>query len=96
MRTETIKGDIFAWRKLPLFIIKLSLENRYLFDFIKYETMRAEIDATILEQYQWILWEGKNTPPNIRKLGCLSGMIAECVNKGSLRLGLPINNLNNH
>jgi len=52
MRTETIKGDIFAWRKLPLFLIKLSIENRYLFDFIKYETMRAEIDATILEQYQ--------------------------------------------
>jgi hypothetical protein len=49
MRTETIKGDIFAWRKLALFLIKLSIENRYLFDFIKYETMRAEVDATILE-----------------------------------------------
>jgi hypothetical protein len=49
MRTETIKGDIFAWRKLPLFLIKLSIENRYLFDLIKYETMRAELDATILE-----------------------------------------------
>jgi len=44
MKSDTIKGDILAWKKLPKFLIKLSIENPFLFDFLKYETMRAEID----------------------------------------------------
>ena len=47
MKSETIKGDILAWKRLPFFLIKLSLENPFLFDYIKYETMRAEVDDTL-------------------------------------------------
>jgi hypothetical protein len=64
MRSETIKGDSLAWKKLPLFLIELCLDNRFLFDFIKYETMRAEIDYMTRmgfnREYAWVLWEGKN------------------------------------
>jgi hypothetical protein len=90
MKTATIKGDILAWKRLPFFLIKLSLENRFLFDYIKYETMRAEVDDTLANQYAYVIWENKMEPPNLRKVGCLGGMITECVNQGSSRRGLPL------
>lgn len=88
MKSETIKGDILAWRKLPKFLIKLSLENPFLFDFIKYEVMRAEIDHLTQKQYAYVLWENKTVMPDIRKLGILSGMMSECVNMGSVKRGM--------
>lgn len=90
MKSETIKGDILAWKRLPFFLIKLSLENRFLFDYIKYETMRAEVDDTLANQYAYVIWENKMEPPNLRKIGCLGGMVTECVNQGSSRRGLPL------
>jgi hypothetical protein len=89
MRSETIKGDILAWRKLPKFLIKLSLENPFLFDFLKYEVMRAEIDYTTKRAYAYVLWENKAVMPDIRKLGIISGMVSECVSMGSIKRGLP-------
>ena len=59
MKSDTIKGDILAWKKLPKFMIKLAIENPYLFDFIKYETMRAEIDHDTTSSTAWVLWENK-------------------------------------
>lgn len=44
MRSETIKGDILAWKKFPMYMVKLALENPFLYDFIKYETLRVEVD----------------------------------------------------
>jgi hypothetical protein len=80
MKSETIKGDILAWKRLPFFMLKLSLENPFLFDYIKYETMRAEVDDKLANQYAYVIWEGKMEAPNLRKIGCISGMITECIN----------------
>ena len=92
MRSETVKGDSLAWKKLPLFLIELCLENRFVFDFIKYETLRAEIDYMtklgVNREYAWVLWEGKNQPPDLRRLGCLSGIMNEGVVQGSIRRGM--------
>ena len=79
MRSETVAGDVFAWKKLPQFLLKLCLENPFLFDFVKYETMRAEIDHSAVREISWVLWEGKNRPPQLNKLGCLSGLLYEYV-----------------
>ena len=88
MRSETIKGDVLAWKKLPKFLIKLSLENPYLFDFIKYEVMRAELDNIAQKQYAYVLWENKSFVPDLRRVGLISGMMSECVSKGSVKRGL--------
>ena len=92
MRSETVKGDSLAWKKLLLFLIELCLENRFVFDFIKYETLRAEIDYMtklgVNREYAWVLWEGKNQPPDLRRLGCLSGIMNEGVVQGSIRRGM--------
>ena len=88
MKSETIKGDILAWKKLPKFLIKLSLENPFLFDFIKYEVMRAEIDHHTKKQYAYVLWENKTVMPDIRKLGIISGMMSEAVSMGSIKRGM--------
>lgn len=91
MKSETIKGDILAWKRLPFFLLKLSLENPFLFDYIKYETMRAEVDDKLANQYAYVIWENKMEAPNLRKIGCLGGMITECINQGSSRRGLKRN-----
>lgn len=80
MKSETIKGDILAWKRLPFFLLKLSLENPFLFDYIKYETMRAEVDAKLANQYAHVIWENKMEAPGLRKIGCLGGMITEAIN----------------
>ena len=58
MKSETVKGDSMAWKRFPQILIKLSLENRFIFDYIKYETMRAEIDYAQIG-YKWVMWEGR-------------------------------------
>ena len=80
MKSETIKGDYLAWKRLPFFLLKLSLENPFLYDYIKYETMRAEVDDKLANQFAYVIWEGKMEAPNLRKIGCLGGMITECIN----------------
>ena len=71
--------------------MKLSLENRYLWDYMKFETLRQEVDASIGVANRWVLWDNKEIPQNIlRAIGCLAGLTAECINRGSLRVGLPI------
>lgn len=70
MRSDTIKGDLLAWKKLPLYLVKMCVANRYLFDYVKFETMRQEIDAVILKQHRWVLYENKDMPADIlRNLG---------------------------
>jgi hypothetical protein len=49
LRSETVKGDPLAWKKLPLILLRTCLENPFLMDFVKYETMRAEIDFVVKE-----------------------------------------------
>ena len=66
MKSDTIKGDVQAWKKLPKFLIKLSVENPFLFDFIKYETLRAEIDYHTSSSTAWVLWENKVRMPNLK------------------------------
>ena len=66
----------------------LAMENRFLFDYIKYETMRAEIDSSTAGM-KWVMWEGKPQHENLKRLGAISGYIEECVNQGSLRRGCP-------
>ena len=62
MRTETVRVDPQAWRKLPQFLVKLCVENRYLWDFLKFETMRQELDANISNQHRWVLYDNKEVP----------------------------------
>ena len=62
------------------------LENRFFFDYIKYETMRAEIDHSTSGQ-KWVMWEGKPKHENLIRLGSISGYLEECVNLGSIRRG---------
>lgn len=80
MKSDTIKGDVNAWKKLPKYLLKLSIENPFLFDFIKYETMRAEIDYHTSSSTAWVLWENKVRMPDLKKLGLLGGYMSECVN----------------
>lgn len=79
MRSETIRGELNAWRKLPTYLVYLSLENPFLFDFVKYEILRAEIDHLASRSSSYILWDNKMRPPEIRKIGCMSGLMYECV-----------------
>ena len=81
MKSETIKGDVQAWKKLPKFLIKLAIENPFLFDFLKYETMRAEIDYYTSSSTACVLWENKVRIPDLRKLGLLNGIMSESVNQ---------------
>ena len=60
MRSDTIQGDTLGWKKLPQFLLKVCLENPFLFDFVKYEVMRAEIDFKAMKDFAWVLWEGKS------------------------------------
>lgn len=88
MRTVTIKGDPTAWRRLHLYLLRLFLNNKMLFDFIKYEIMRAELDASADTKNKWVLWEQKNNHADLVKLGCISGILVEAVSIGSTRRGL--------
>ena len=88
LKSETIKGDSLAWKKMPMYLIKLSLENPFLFDYVKYEVQRAEIDYSASSQYKWVLWEGKNYSPELKRLGCLSGLMEQCVHFGSIKQNL--------
>jgi len=86
MKSETIKGDSLAWKRFPQYLIRMALENRFFFDYIKYETMRAEIDHSTAG-LKWVMWEGKPQHPNLKRLGSISGYMEECVNLGSQRRG---------
>jgi len=90
MKSETIKGDHLAWKRLPQYLVRLSLEYPYIFDFVKYETLRAEIDYKTFKEYAWVLWEGKMQMPELRNLGCLSGIMSECISLGTYRKGMAI------
>jgi len=87
MRSETIKGELNAWRKFHIYLVVLSFEHPFLFDYVKFEIMRAEIDNNSLRDNTWVLWDNKFRPPELRKVGCLSGLLYECVHLGSLRSG---------
>jgi len=88
MKSDATKGDQLPWKRLPFILLRLCLENRFLFDFIKYETMRAEIHDQLANSYAYVLWDNKLQPPNLKRIGCLGGIIAECVREGSSRRGL--------
>ena len=67
-------------------MLRLLLENRFFFDYIKYETMRAEIDY-VNKSMRWVMWEGKPQHENLKRLGSISGYLEEAVNQGSKRRG---------
>ena len=83
MKSETVKGDSLAWKRFPTVLVKLSLEHRFLFDYIKYETLRAEIDYNS-SGYKWVMWENKPKHKDLTKLGCYAGFMQECIKLGSL------------
>jgi len=87
MRSETIKGELNAWKKFPIYLVVLSFENPFLFDYVKFEIMRAEIDTNSNRDSTWVLWDNKFRPPELRKAGCISGLLYECVHLGSLKYG---------
>ena len=64
------------------------MENRFVFDLVKYEIMRAELDASCDAKNRWVLWESKNKTKDLVKLGCIGGIISETVNIGSTRRGM--------
>ena len=61
-----------------------------LFDYIKFEVLRAELDADADTKNRWVLWEQKTNHADLSKLGCISGLMEEAVNQGSLRRGCKI------
>lgn len=69
-------------------MLKLSIENPFLFDFIKYETMRAEIDYHTSSSTAWVLWENKVKMPDLKKIGLLNGYMSECVNQMQIKKGV--------
>lgn len=88
MRSETIKGDPMAWKRLHFYLLKLFLQNKMLFDYVKYEVLRAELDADADNKNRWVLWEQKTNHADLTKLGCISGLLLEAVHQGSLRRGI--------
>ena len=71
--------------------MKLCVENRYLWDFLKFETLRQELDANISNQHRWVLYDNKEVPQEIaRNMGLLAGLTSECVNQGTKREGLEV------
>ena len=69
-------------------MVKLCLENPFLFDFIKYETLRVEVDDKTPRQYSWVIWEDKSRWLDHKKVGCINGIMTECVAQGSTSRGL--------
>lgn len=87
MRSETIKGDCLAWKRLHLYLLRLLLQNRMLLDYVKYEVLRAELDAIADAKNKWVLWEQKDKP-DLTRLGLISGLLVEAVSLGSMRRGV--------
>lgn len=87
MRSETIKGDPIAWKRLHLYLLKLTLQNRILFDYVKFEVLRTELDSNADSKNKWVLWEQKSNHADLVKLGCICGILDEAVNLGSIRRG---------
>jgi hypothetical protein len=65
------------------------MKHEFIYDYLKYETLRAEINYGVKRKKSQILWDDKFQVPGINKLGALSGIVCEVVNLGSLRRGLP-------
>lgn len=60
------------WKKLPQLLVKLALENRFVFDFIKFETYRQEVNASELPGFE----NDEIMPVEVSKrLGFLAGFI---------------------
>ena len=58
---------------------------------MKFEAVRQEIDGTIARQMRWVLWENKETSKEVlNRIGSFAGLCYECINRGSVRQGLPI------
>ena len=87
MRSETIKGDSLAWKKLHLYLLRLMVQNRYIFDYLKFEVLRAELDFNAELSNRWVLWDQKKSQNDLINLGCIAGMIEEAVNLGSKMRG---------
>ena len=72
-------------------MVKLGLENRYIFDYLKFETIRQEVDGSIANDKRWVLWDNKEVSQEVlNRIGCFAGLTYECINRGSMRNGLPI------
>ena len=95
MRSETIKGDSLAWKRLHLYLLKLLIQNRYMFDYLKFEILRAELDANAELSNRWVLWEQKRSQNDLIKLGCIDGLVEEAVSLGSTMRGLQRKEDNN-
>ena len=70
-------------------MLKLVMKHPFIFDYMKYETLRAEINYGVRRKKSQILWDDKFQIPEIYKLGALSGVLCELVNLGSIKRGLP-------
>ena len=89
MRSETVIGNCKdTWKNLPAIITKLVLQNQFVFDYLKYEILRAEINYGIVKKKSQVLWDEKFQAPDIIKLGALAGIVGEMVNLGSTRRGI--------
>ena len=63
-------------------LLALVIQNEFIFDYLKYETLRAEINFGITLTESQFLWDDKFQVPNLEKLGLLNGIVCEIVNLG--------------
>lgn len=76
------------WIDMPLVFLKALLNSQFLFDYLKYETLRAEINFGIKREKSQFMWDGQFQVPDLKKMGALSGIVSEFVSLGSTKLGL--------
>ena len=89
MRSETVIGACRdTWQVLPQTLTRLVVENEFIFQYLKYETLRAEVNYGIRKKQSQILWDDKFQAPEVQKLGVLAGIVSEVVSLGSTKRGL--------
>lgn len=58
MRSETVIGGCKdGWQYIPQLLLKLVLKNEFIFDYLKYETLRAELNYGVLKEKSQMLWD---------------------------------------
>ena len=86
MRSETIIGNSRnSWKNAPLNLLKIIVNTPFVFDYLKFEVIRAEINYGIKKKESLVLWEEKFKISDISKLGLISGILSEVVNLGAMR-----------
>lgn len=55
------------------------ISNEFIFDYLKYETLRAELNYGVSKEKSQMLWDEQFQVPNMAKIGVISMLLSEVV-----------------